>query len=131
MMETTTEIRKIKNEEVTELTTTDNGVFDNREWLEKESEYMSDEYRNLDESEPLDFETPDVSDLDIEEVMKQQEAIRKSGKTNMMNMNSVMKIAERSGFDELVKFLKECDPEQYVNMAGYATRYESDEYKVE
>jgi len=55
-----------------------------------------------------------------DEVMQQQEAIRKSGMTNMFNIQRVKKIAQEMGSDELVEFIDNNDSDAYMDMAEKA-----------
>lgn len=123
------EIDAIRNEETPELQIEDDGVFNNSEWLHAEMNYLVDEYQRLEDTESLQVDI-NMEDLDMETVMKQQETIRQSGETNMMDMKCVLKIAERSGFDELVEFLERCTPKQYVEMAANATEYDETGYEI-
>ena len=57
-------------------------------------------------------------------VLQQQEAIRKSGHINMFDMNGVKRIADDMGADELVEFIENADPDEYIDMAEEsASRY--------
>jgi len=55
-----------------------------------------------------------------DEVMQQQEAIRKSGMTNMFDIQGVKKIAQEMGSDELVEFIDNNDSDTYIDMAEKA-----------
>ena len=55
-----------------------------------------------------------------DEVMQQQEAIRKSGMTNMFDIQGVKKIAQEMGSDELVEFIDDNDSDTYIDMAEKA-----------
>jgi len=55
-----------------------------------------------------------------DEVMQQQEAIRKSGMTNMFDIQGVKKIAQEMGSDELVEFIDNNDSDAYMDMAEKA-----------
>lgn len=69
-----------------------------------------------------------------ETVLQQQEAIRKSGETNMFHKSRVQAIAYRNDFYELVTWIEDNDAGTYVKMAEEAAeryRGEDIEYKVE
>jgi len=53
-------------------------------------------------------------------VMQQQEAIRKSGMTNMFDISTVQEIAEEMGLDNLVEFIDNHSTEEYFDMAEKA-----------
>ena len=55
-----------------------------------------------------------------DKVLQQQEAIRKSGMTNMFNIRKVKEIAKEMGSDELVEFIDNNDAETYMDMAEKA-----------
>lgn len=57
-----------------------------------------------------------MTDYD-EKVLQQQEAIRRSGQINMMDMRGVKRIAEDMGAVQLVDFIEAADAEQYFDMA--------------
>jgi hypothetical protein len=52
--------------------------------------------------------------------MRQYEAVRRSGKTNMLETGTVQRIAYESEFHNLVCFIEEADNEQYMEMAQRA-----------
>jgi len=52
--------------------------------------------------------------------MQQQEAIRKSGMTNMFDISTVQEIAEEMGLDNLVEFIDNHSTEEYFDMAEKA-----------
>jgi len=52
--------------------------------------------------------------------MQQQEAIRKSGMTNMFDISTVQEIAEEMGSDKLVEFIDNHSTEEYFDMAEKA-----------
>lgn len=64
----------------------------------------------------------DELDEYMETVMKQQEAVRKSGHTNMFNTARVKEFASLSGFDELKSFIEESSAEEYIDMAQESSR---------
>lgn len=51
------------------------------------------------------------------DVLRQQEAVRRSGKANMFNQSKVQVIAHESDFHQLVTFIEDCNPKEYVEMA--------------
>ena len=57
----------------------------------------------------------------MKKVMKQQEAIRSSGMTNMFDVDKVQRIASDMGSNELVVFIDEASAEQYFDMAEEAS----------
>lgn len=59
---------------------------------------------------------PEVTDT----VMQQQEAVRRSGKANMMNKDLVQFIAYESDYHALVTFIEESSHEEYIEMAEEA-----------
>lgn len=56
----------------------------------------------------------------MEEIMRQQEAVRRSGAVNMFDRSGVQDVARQMGFDELVEWIDEHDAEDYVEMAEKA-----------
>lgn len=59
-------------------------------------------------------------------IMAQQEAIRRSGMTNMFDRNTVQRIAHECDFHELVVFIEESDGGEYTDMAEKAVAYFDD-----
>lgn len=57
-----------------------------------------------------------------DKVLQQQEAIRESGLVNMFDKSSVKQIAENMGADELVEFIEDASPEEYIEMADAAAK---------
>ncbi|EGQ44146.1 MAG: hypothetical protein J07AB43_02050 [Candidatus Nanosalina sp. J07AB43] len=55
-----------------------------------------------------------------EEVLHQQEAIRRSGMINMFDMRGVKQIAEDMGYDELAEFIEKSSANVYIEMAKQA-----------
>lgn len=53
-------------------------------------------------------------------ILQQQEAIRRSGKTNMFAMNTVQRTASDHDFHELVVFIEDADGGAYLDMAQEA-----------
>lgn len=65
---------------------------------------------------------------DMDEVREQQEAIRRSGHTNMADIPMVQKIAYESEFYALVNFIEEANGQEYFDMATEARmEFEGDE----
>lgn len=50
-------------------------------------------------------------------VMQQYEAVRRSGKTNMLDISTVQVIAYESDFHALVTFIEDCTDAEYMEMA--------------
>lgn len=50
-------------------------------------------------------------------VMQQYEAVRRSGKTNMLDTSTVQVIAYESDFHALVTFIEDCTDAEYMEMA--------------
>jgi len=53
-------------------------------------------------------------------VLQQQEAVRRSGRTNMLDVTTVTLIAVDAGFDELVVWIEDHSHSEYVAMASRA-----------
>lgn len=69
---------------------------------------------------------PDEFEYDEEfmkKAMRQQESIRQSGALNMFNMRGVRDFAEEAGHDELVYFIKNSTPDQYMDMANASREF--------
>jgi len=64
-----------------------------------------------------DIKDFDYSEEFMEKVMQQQESIRLSGELNMFNMRGVRDFAEQASHEELVYFIKNSTPDQYMEMA--------------
>lgn len=58
-----------------------------------------------------------------DKVLQQQEAIRRSGLTNMYDMSAVKRIADEMGSYELVDFLDDCAADEYIDMAEAAREH--------
>ena len=61
--------------------------------------------------------------IDKHTAREQVEAIRRSGKTNMMDRTIVQRIAYESDFHHLVLFIEEHSAEEYVKLAQDAVDY--------
>mgnify|MGYP000099502684 CR=1 FL=1 len=57
-----------------------------------------------------------------DEVLEQQEQVRRSGAVNMFDKSGVQDVAEQMGFDELASFIDEADAEEYIEMAGQSAK---------
>jgi hypothetical protein len=55
-------------------------------------------------------------------VLQQQEAIRRSGRTNMLDVSAVQRIAYEAGFHELVTWIEQHSHTEYVDMASQASQ---------
>jgi|APHM01.1.fsa_nt_gi hypothetical protein len=55
-----------------------------------------------------------------EEVLHQQEAIRKSGIVNMFDKGAVKRKAEDMGYEELAEFIEKSSANVYIEMAKQA-----------
>lgn len=65
------------------------------------------------------------------DVMRQYEAVRRSGKTNMMDDGMVQRIAFESDFHALVLFIEDCTNAEYMEMAREAAKkYKGQEFNV-
>jgi hypothetical protein len=53
-------------------------------------------------------------------VMQQYEAVRRSGKTNMFDVDTVQVIAYECDFHELVVFIEDKDPKEVIEMGERA-----------
>lgn len=60
---------------------------------------------------------------DMYTVREQQEAVRRSGKTNMFAVNTVQVIAHESGYHQLVTFIEDVGNEEYLEMAQEAAEF--------
>lgn len=58
----------------------------------------------------------------MDKVMKQQEAIRKSGMINMFDVGGVQKIASDMDSSELVAFIEQSSNDEYLKMAEESAR---------
>lgn len=57
------------------------------------------------------------------DVLRQQEAVRRSGKTNMLDYSTVQRIAYESDFHALVTFIEQASNEEYIEMAEKAAEW--------
>jgi len=55
------------------------------------------------------------------DIMRQYEAVRRSGKTNMLDSVTVQRIAHESEFYGLVTFIEDADNSEYMEMAQRAS----------
>lgn len=58
-----------------------------------------------------------------EKLLRQQEAIRRSGAINMFDKSGVASIARDMGFDELAEFIDSSDASSYFDLAEEARVY--------
>jgi len=56
-------------------------------------------------------------------VIHQQESIRRTGELNMFNIRGVRDFAEEAGHDELVYFIKNTTPDDYMEMANASREF--------
>ena len=62
-----------------------------------------------------------------DKVLQQQEAVRRSGKTNMLDVAAVQSIAYDADFHQLVSWIEEHTHSEYVDMASRAAEKYRDE----
>lgn len=58
--------------------------------------------------------------MNVDKVYQQYEAVRRSGKANMLNINLVQRIAYESGYHELVNAIEYHSKDWYMNFANEA-----------
>lgn len=64
---------------------------------------------------------------DMERVKQQQEAVRRSGKTNMFDVSTVQRIAFEADFHDLVVWIDQHEDSEYLAMASEAAEEYRDE----
>jgi hypothetical protein len=70
-----------------------------------------------------DLDEFDYDEEFMKKVMRQQESIRRSGELNMFNIRGVRDFAEQAGHDELVYFIKNTTPDDYMEMANASREF--------
>lgn len=57
---------------------------------------------------------------EYDDVLRQQEKVRRSGEVNMFNKSGVQQVAHEKDFHALVTWIEEHDHSEYINMAQEA-----------